>query len=162
MIKTTIQKRNYDTDKIKEGKVRVGWWADVKYEDGVSVAQVARWNEFGTPYIPKRQFFRPVVHGQRTELVQELRKLYTDALIDNKNTLNALKVFGEDVIGRVKVSIQQVTTPANAPITVHGGWLRRKGHKAVYIEGKGFNKPLYDSGLMLNSVSYEVEEVKAK
>lgn len=161
MIDVKVDKKPMDLDKIKEGKVRVGWWGNITYDKGgPSVAQVARWNEYGTPYIPARPFFRPVVHGQRTELVQELRKLYQDAIRNNKDTLNALNIFGDDVEGRIRLSISNVFTPPNAPITIYGGWLRRKGHKAVYIEGKGEGKkPLHDTGLMKDSVSHEVEEV---
>lgn len=161
MIDAKVIKKPMDLDKIREGKVRVGWWGNITYKDGgPSVAQVARWNEFGTPYIPSRPFFRPVVHGQKTELVQMLRHLYQDALRNNKNTLDVLNLFGEEVEGRIKVSIRNVETPPNAPITIYGGWLRRKGHKPIYIEGKGEGKkPLYDTGVMLDSVSHEVEEV---
>ncbi|MBQ1758964.1 MAG: hypothetical protein IIZ94_04695 [Prevotella sp.] len=148
-------------DKFREGKVRVGWWGNITYKKGgPSVAQVARWNEFGTPYIPARPFFRPVVHGQRTELVQELRRMYQDALRNNKDTLAVLNLFGEDVEGRIRVSIGNVWTPPNAPITIYGGWLRRKGHKPVYIEGKGEGKkPLQNTLVLKDSVSHEVEEV---
>ena len=168
MIDVKIQKKQLDIDKIKEGKVRVGWWGNIKYgtedgKEGPSVAQVARWNEFGTPYIPARPFFRPVVHGQRTELVQLLRKLYQTALRNNTDTMEALEAFGLEVQGRIRVSITNVHTPPNAPITIYGGWLRRKGHKAVYIKGKGEGKkPLHDTGVMKDSVSYETEEVKGK
>lgn len=161
MIDVKVNKKPMDLDKFREGKVRVGWWGNITYnKGGPSVAQVARWNEFGTPYIPARPFFRPVVHGQRTELVQELRKLYQDALRNNKDTLNALNIFGEDVEGRIRLSISNVWTPPNAPITIYGGWLRRKGHKPVYIEGKGEGKkPLHNTGVLKDSVSHEVEEV---
>ena len=160
MIDVKVQKKPIDLDKYKEGKVRVGWWSAIKYDDGISVAQVARWNEYGTPYIPSRPFFRPVVHGKKTELVQELRHLYQDAINNNKDTLEAMAVFGEDVIGRIKVSIREVVEPENSPVTVYGGWMTRNG-KSFYVEGKGFNKPLYRTGFMLNSVDYEVSEVKA-
>lgn len=161
MIEAKVRKKDLDLDKMREGKVRVGWWGNITYKNGgPSVAQVARWNEYGTPYIPARPFFRPVVHGQQTELVQELRRLYQDALRNNTDSLDALNTFGEDVEGRIRVSISNVFTPPNAPITIYGGWLRRKGHKAVYIEGKGEGKkPLHDTGLMKDSVSHEVEEV---
>ena len=164
MIEVKIQKKELDLDKIKEGKVRVGWWANIKYEKGgPSVAQVARWNEFGTPYIPARPFFRPVVHGQRTELVQLLRHLYQGAIRNNTDTMDALGAFGEEVTGRIRVSISNVHTPPNAPITIYGGWMRRKGGKPFYVVGKGEGKkPLHDTGLMKDSVSYETEEVKAK
>lgn len=161
MIDAKVRKKDLDLDKIREGKVRVGWWGNITYkEGGPSVAQVARWNEYGTPYIPARPFFRPVVRGQRTELVEKLRHLYQAALRNNTDTLVALNDFGEDVEGRIRVSIANVFSPPNAPITIHGGWLRRKGHKAVYIEGKGEGKkPLHDTGVMKDSVSHEVEEV---
>ena len=40
-----------------------------------------------------------------------------------------------------------------------GGWLyNRAAKKAVYVEGKGFDKPLYDTGELYNAFGYEIEE----
>ena len=47
--------------------------------------------------------------------------------------------------------------PANAPLTIHGGWIRNfSSGRPVHVEGKGFNKPLYDTGELYHAFSFEV------
>ena len=161
-MKVTVQKKRYDANQIRSGVVRVGFFADRRYEDGVSVAQVARWNELGTNIdhgIPPRPFMRPAVFENKQQLQELLRAEYMKAFKDNLNTMNVLDKFGMYVVEKIKSQIDSVNTPENAPITIHGGWLGRKGKKAVYIEGKGGSKPLYDTGFMQGSVDYKAEEV---
>lgn len=161
-IKATVQKKRYDENQIREGVVRVGFFADRRYEDGVSVAQVARWNELGTNIdhgIPPRPFMRPAVFSNKQQLTELLRSEYRKAFKDNTNTMAVLNKFGMYVVEKIKTQIDSVNTPENAPITIDGGWLGRKGKKPVYIEGKGGSKPLYDTGFMENSVDYKAEEV---
>lgn len=162
-IKVTLKKKRFDTTKLREGVVRVGWFEGVRYKDGVSVAQVAYWNEYGTggPHgIPKRPFMRPAVHQNRKELQETLRSLYRQAIKDNTNTMDALESFGVLVQAKIRRQILSTTTPANSPITVHGGWLGRPGKKGgVFIKGKGFNKPLQNTGYMVDKVDYQCEEV---
>ena len=38
----------FHTPKVEDDGVNVGWFEDQTYEDGLPVAKVARWNEFGT------------------------------------------------------------------------------------------------------------------
>lgn len=161
-MKVNLKKKTFDTRKIKEGIVRIGWFEGVRYDDNTPVAQVARWNEYGTGGahgIPKRPFMRPAVHEHRQELTDMLRKLYKQAIKDNTNTMDALEEFGAVVKGKIQMQINNTTTPPNAPITVRGGWLGRPGGKSVYIKGKGFNKPLYHTGFMRDTVDYQAEEV---
>ena len=48
--------------------------------------------------------------------------------------------------------------PPNAPLTVHGGWIRNfSSGRPVHVEGKGFNKPLYDTGELYHAFSFEVK-----
>ncbi len=47
--------------------------------------------------------------------------------------------------------------PGNAKVTVSGGWIyNRPARKGVYVKGKGFDKPMYDTGELYDSFSYEV------
>lgn len=153
--------------RFREGIVRVGFFADVKYDDKdgktVSVAQVARWNEFGTKVehgIPERPFMRPAVFANKAQLTEKLRSLYKQALKDKKPGIQALETFGEYVVELIKKQIDATYTPENSPITIHGGWLGYKGGRSVYVEGKqGKSHPLKDTGFMQDSVSYKAEEV---
>lgn len=55
----------------------------------------------------------------------------------------ALSIMGEKIKDDLRASIAGWTTPANAPYT---------------IKQKGFNKPLVDTGHMMNSIGYEVND----
>ena len=110
MITVTRKKRNYNTHLLKQGVVRVGFFPESRYDGGKSVAEVARYNEFGLG-VPRRSFMRPAVFEKKTDLVNLLHRQYRQ--------------------------------PPNAPST---------------IKKKGFNAPLRDTHLMLNSVRYQAEE----
>lgn len=159
MMKVRSVRKKYDVDRLKNGVVRVGWFSDMLYSDGVYVAEVAKWNEYGTYNSPARPFMRPMMHQNSRQIKEILRFNYSKAIIHNQNTTKVLNLVGMDVVGRIQKQIIAVNTPANAPITIHGGWMRnKKSGKWFYVRGKGGSKPLQDSGVMLNSVSYQVEE----
>lgn len=139
-----VRRNKYNTKNIREGIVRVGWFSQHRYSDGLPVAAVAVFNEYGTPTAPARPFVRPVVHGQKQTILENLKHHYKTALRNNTNTNKVLTLIGEDVKWRIQAQILATNTPPNAPST---------------IKAKGFNKPLYDTGFMLNSVSYQTEEV---
>lgn len=139
-----VRRNKYNTKNIREGIVRVGWFSQHRYSDGLPVASVAVFNEYGTPRTPARPFVRPVIHGEKQTILENLRHHYKSALRNNTNTSKVLAVIGEDVKWRIQAQILATNTPPNAPST---------------IKAKGFNKPLYDTGFMLNSVSYQTEEV---
>lgn len=139
-----VRRNKYNTKNIREGIVRVGWFSQHRYSDGLPVASVAVFNEYGTPTAPARPFVRPVIHGQKQMILENLKHHYKSALRNNTNTNKVLALIGEDVKWRIQAQILATNTPPNAPST---------------IKAKGFNKPLYDTGFMLNSVSYQTEEV---
>ena len=139
-----VRRNKYNTKNIREGIVRVGWFSQHRYSDGLPVASVAVFNEYGTPTAPARPFVRPVIHGQKQTILENLKHHYKSALRNNTNTNKVLALIGEDVKWRIQAQILATNTPPNAPST---------------IKAKGFNKPLYDTGFMLNSVSYQTEEV---
>lgn len=163
-VSVTLKKKRYDANQLKDGIVRVGWFEGVRYDDDTPVAKVARWNEYGTGGahgIPKRPFMRPAVHQNYKELHETLRNMYRKAIKDNRSTMDALESFGMLVQAKIRMQILSTDSPANAPITVHGGWLGRPGKKGgVFIKGKGFNKPLQNTGYMVDTVDYQCEEVK--
>lgn len=138
------KKRNYNTNLVKEGIVRVGFFPDSRYDGAKSVAQVARYNEFGLG-VPARPFMRPAVHTRKQELTDLLHRTYRQALRDNQDTLGTLEKFGEFVKGLIQEQIVNTTTPPNAPST---------------IKKKGVNAPLRDTLIMLHSVRFQAEEYK--
>lgn len=161
-VQSTRQRIN--TDKIKEGIVRVGFFQGVRYEDGTPVAAVARYNEFGALAagryrIPPRPFMRPALHANRAALTERLRQLYRKALREGTSTMDALALFGEYATEKVRSQIDATTSPANSYVTVHGGWLSTADGKPFYVEPKRGTHPLKDTGFMQDSVTYQIEEV---
>ena len=151
-------RKRLNLDKFKEGKCRVGFFSSAKYDDGLSVAQVARWNEYGVG-VPLRPFMRPALHQNKESLVDLLHRRYAQALRNNEDTMKVLGQFGEYCKGLVQDQITNTWEPANAYITIHGGWMRnKKTGKPIYLEGKGFNAPLRHTKTMLHSVSHQEEE----
>ena len=64
---------------------------------------------------------------------------------------------GEAGVEGIRSYIDAGVPPPNAPLTVHGGWIRNfSSGRPVHVEGKGSNKPLYDTGELYHSFSFEV------
>lgn len=123
------------------GTVRVGFLENATYPDGTPVALVAMIQDFGAPRagIPPRPFFRNMVREKSPEWPAAIRQL----LIDNDyDVQKVLALTGEAIAGQLRQSIIDTNEPPLAASTI-----RRKGH----------DKPLVDTGHMLNSVDFEVE-----
>lgn len=159
-----VNRSKMNLDNIREGKVRVGWFAGIRYDDNTPVAQVARWNEYGVPNakypIPARPFMRPVMHAEGQDLKERLKALYGAALRNNTNTMNALATFGELVLYKIQSRIRANIYTPNSPITLRGGWLRSASGRPFYVEKKRGSHPLIDTGFMIDSIDYQLEETK--
>lgn len=160
MINVRCEIRNINKDAFRDGKVRVGWFSDLFYEDGVSVAQVAYWNEYGTYNIPARPFMRPMLHQNQNAILENLRFKYEQAIKDNRNTMKVLNLVGEDVVARIQSQILATVNPPNAEITLKGGWMKnKKTGRKFYVIPKVGSHPLIDTGVMYQTVNYQTEEV---
>lgn len=140
---------------VGEGKMlRVGFLEDATYPGGtvvnqagksvkqseVSVATVAASQEFGTSRIPPRPFFRSMIADKKASwpdaMALQLKK--NDYDVDK-----TLQVVGLGIKGQLQQSIIDTNAPPLAQST---------------IDRKGFEKPLIDTGHMINSVDYEISE----
>lgn len=104
----------------------------------VNVATVAAAQEFGTSTIPARPFFRTMVSNKEREWGPAAAKLLKANDYDVDRTLNQV---GMGIKGQLQQSILDTNAPALAAST---------------IKAKGFDKPLIDTGHMINSVDYEI------
>lgn len=120
--------------------VRVGFLEGSTYPDGTSVPMVAAIHNFGAPGagIPPRPFFSNVVAAGRKKWGKTMVSLLKQNDYDAEKTL---RLMGEGIKGEIQNSINN---GAYAPL------------KPATVRRKGFNKPLIDTGHMLNSVDYEV------
>ncbi len=129
-------------EKMGGGEVSVGFMEGATYPDGTPVAAVAFWNEFGVPANnqPPRPFFRGMIAKESGEWAGKMGALAKATDYDGQKVL---AMMGEDIKGALQQSINDLVSPPLAQRT---------------IDAKGFDKPLIDTGHMLNSVAYEVKD----
>lgn len=151
----------------RDAGINIGWFADQHYSPrkrtggGESIANVARWNEFGTRAgVPSRPFLRTTIHNNERKWHEMLKTLIQRAIDENKAFTPALKLFGEQVKADIQETILDGGWQPNASITIKGGWMRNKvSGKPFKVIGKGTSKPpLIDTGTMLKSIDVRTDE----
>lgn len=146
------------TAQARSKTVSVGFFSTAKYPDGTPVAAVAAWQEFGVPdnNLDERPFFRNAIDGADEDIMPVLKQGIDpmDMALDSRTAGR----MGLVMQARIQRSITELSTPANAEITVKGGWMRNKQTgKLFYVKGKGSSNPLIDEGFMRQSVTHKVE-----
>jgi len=133
--------------KLGNGHVDIGFMEGATYpatkegDKPLPVAQVAFWNEFGTATSPPRPFFRRMIAAEQNHWAKDVTVLSSIHQGNGKKTLEAI---GAKIERELQKSINDFVSPALSPNT------RKKSAKA------GFDKPLIDTGHMLNSITSEV------
>jgi hypothetical protein len=112
-------------------------------KNGVSIAQVATYNEFGTKRIPARPFIRLSFENHNKEWNDVADEQLTAMVNSGKTASGALSAVGEAMKKDI-VSIIGDTSQLrhNAPST---------------IAKKGFDKPLYETGKLKAAIDYKVK-----
>ena len=136
--------------KLKDQGVSVGVQqsAGVHDEsDGVTVAQVGFWNEFGTENTPERSFMRSTVADNRQKYRQIMQKIVNKEvkLISTGKVSQFdrdLGRLGQVVQNDIQGKMVSIRTPPNAEST--------KAQK------KGVGNPLIDTGQLLNSIRWAI------
>lgn len=121
--------------------LNVGFKEGGTYTDGTSVPMVAAIQEFGAPAmnIPPRPYFRGMIDAGKEHWGDDLEKILKAKDYDVKESLELL---GERMVGELQQSIRDFTDPKNSAST---------------IAQKGFDKPLIDTGHLLDSVTSWVD-----
>jgi hypothetical protein len=120
--------------------LRVGFLGNASYPDGTSVALVAAINEFGAPSRgqPPRPFFRRMIAAHSDEWPNAIAANLKATGYDVQATLQRI---GAGIAGQLRDSIVSLVDPPLAPST---------------IQKKGFEKPLIDTGVLIQAVDYEI------
>ena len=114
---------------------------EVYPDSGVTVAEVAFWNEYGTITAPERSFIRSTIDESRQELDQLTTKFLKEIIAGKLTTEKALDKLGLKIQTLIQKKILELNDPVNAPATV---------------ARKGFNNPLVDSRRLWRSIAYQV------
>ena len=120
----------------------------------ITIAEEAFYNCMGVPEmnIPPRDYQTRTVEANKDKWNK-----YAKKALKTQSTLQVVKALGISAKDETKATIANFGEPANAPITVNGGWMRNRiTGKPFYVEGKGKNQPLVDNGDLLRSITYQV------
>lgn len=149
-------------------KARAGWFSSARYKnDGVPVAQVAIWQEFGTSTIQPRPFMKPTVLDKSDEWQDLVRRGIMAALRGKQTPYNVMTALAQRAAGDVRLRISETRTPPISPVTHLLREWRRKGieinktalWKAIDAVKKGVrasggnDQPLNDTGHMITTLT---------
>ena len=119
-------------------------------------------HEHGAPVmrIPARPVIQPALASgeARAAMTEAMTEALAAAMDGNPEGVTAaLEKSGEAGVDAIHAYIDAGVPPPNSPVTVSGGWIyNRVAKKGVPVSGKGFNKPLYDTGALYNDFDYEI------
>lgn len=155
-----IQKRIKTLHKLKKTAVHIG----LPPSAGGRLRLILAVQEHGSPLlrIPPRPVIVPALAKEETREVmaehmnEAVHAAWEGNEVSAKAALNEAGKAGADGI---RAYIDSHIPPPNSKVTVSGGWIyNRIAKKAVHVPGKGFDKPLYDTGELYNAFTYEISE----
>ena len=120
-------------------------------------------HEHGAPImrIPARPVIQPAMASEeaRTEMADAMLSALEAAMAGNESAvISSLEAAGDAGVSAIHRYIDAGVPPPNSPATVSGGWIyNRVARTGVPVGGKGFDKPLYDTGALYNDFDYEVK-----
>lgn len=145
---------------LRNNKVYVGIPQETSHRSGqLSNAELAYIHSNGSPkmHIPPRPFLEPGVEQKKEAIAEEMRAAVIAACDgDLGEALAHLDAAGQEGENGAKAMFG--TGAPNAPITIHGGWMRNPvSGKPVYVKGKGSTAPLIDTGELRKSVTHVIK-----
>ena len=152
-------------DELDLLKVEIGWFASSQHpeydEEGQEIGQIpmatiAAKNEFGSPaeYIPPRPFIRPALSENRSTWRSQIIQ-GTRAIIQGSETdVSVMEKIGLSVAGHIREKITQVHSPKLSQETIE----KRLEIRADKTTIGNLDKPLVFEGILLNSVTYIVQD----
>ncbi len=111
-----------------------------KKKGGLSMAQIAAQNEFGTNYIPARPFIRTSFDENRDTINRAIQGEYNKIVAGTSTVKLSLDKIGLYNVGLIQKKIRAIQYPPNSPAT---------------IAAKKSSKPLIDFGQMVQSVRHK-------
>ncbi len=145
---------------LKETHVEVG----LPSSAGGKLQMILAIQEHGSPvnHIPPRPVVEPGLSQESTKqgMIDGLTGI-DEAVVagDAAGIEAAFERAGQAGADGIRNYIDAGISPPNAALTVNGGWIRNfASGKPVHIPGKGFNKPLFNTGALYNAFSFEVKK----
>ena len=153
-----LNRRIRALQKLKTINVKVG----LPSEAGGRLRLILAVQEHGSPVmrIPSRPVIRPALAKPETRTAMaEAMKDAARAAWEGEDPRPAMEAAGQAGADGIRAYIDSHIPPPNSPATVNGGWIwNRAARKCEYVPGKGFNKPLFDTGALYDAFGYETED----
>lgn len=114
-------------------------------ESGITLAELAAIHEFGSPSanIPERSFIRRTFDEGKKEFEEISAKVAKGIILDRFSVEKGMEILGAWGANAVK---KRVTSGEHIPPPL----------KAATIAAKGSDRPLVDTGVMINAISWEI------
>lgn len=138
----------------QEPNVKVGFF-NTRYADGTPVAYVAAIQEFGSTRnnIPPRSFMRTTATEKADAWAKAAKSIFRPVMVGSADMAEALDKLGFIIEGDIAEKITQISTPPLKQSTI-----RAKASKLASGGGTGsLDKPLVETGLLLQSVTHQVD-----
>lgn len=118
-----------------------------KKAEPITMAQLAAVHEYGSRdgRIPERSFMRSTVNANRSAIEKMLEKLSAQVIDKKKTRKQALGIVSQFIVDKMKGRIAEGVPPPNAASTV---------------ARKGSNHTLIDTGQLVGSIDWEIEDKK--
>lgn len=128
-------------------------------ESGEELSKIALVNNFGDPAnkIPQR----PFMSNAAAEIGQKVPEIIKKRVEEGESLNRIVTRIAREMLTIVKASFTKHKYEPNAPITIHGGWMRRGG-KAFYVKGKGDKPPLIHDFNLQNSARAGIVDGRGK
>jgi len=129
---------------VKVGVLQSAGGAQQHGDGQLSIVELAAVHEFGAPRakIPERSFLRRAMREQEREykaMAAKLAKAYISGRITYERALNMLGAWGAAAI-KNRITGEHIPPPL----------------KPATVEAKGSDRPLVDTGRLLNSITWKV------
>lgn len=134
----------------------------VASEVSLTLAEIALILEKGSPvnHLKPRPFMHKTRLRAEGEFLQLSKKFWQKILRNAADAVQCVKRLGIAYEGEMKRTFTTETFEPNAPITIHGGWMRNHvSGKAFKVEGKKSSRPLIDTGRLRQSITTKVTRI---
>ena len=157
------------------GKLQVGWFSSANYKEGLPVAQVAFWQEYGTTKAPPRPFFRTAIDNNQNKwgaLVESGVKAVIEGSATIDNVFNGLGLTVQADIKNAINSTHQDLSPVTLALrklrddgyaingslvgAVAGAVARGETGSGQLGAPSANTTPLNDTGIMIASLTYNI------
>jgi hypothetical protein len=142
---------------VKGDEVLIGYPSGIAHPNAqVENAKIAEWLHEGTARIPSRPFLYQGILSRRSEIRQAIGRSFKNLVLRGKSEAVKVAVLAVGAVQEfVRGDYYKAHIP-NAPATIRAK-SKRRGRKTLVGD-----KPLIDTGFMINSTTYVIKDLPVR